>query len=304
MPDPTDLHVDKILSNLSLAYENAELIGGRLFPTVPVGKQSDKYFIYGKERFNVPDTRYSKKAGFNRVDWSLSNNPYYCDLHGLEGTLTEIERDNADDPVNAEAETAEIVTDQVLLAKEVKIVGKVTDTAVITQYDTLTGTDRWDDPNSDPIAKVEAMKGTIEGNAIPEPNTLIVPKEVHRKLKDHPKIIAKLAYTERGILTEQILAAMFEVRNYWVPASFYNTEIEGQDPVLARVWGKNVLLAYVPPRAGRKVIGLGFTFQWKARRVARYPERKTLAEVFQVFEAVDEKIVAPEAAYLLKTVVS
>ncbi|NBO09074.1 MAG: hypothetical protein EBV30_06965, partial [Actinobacteria bacterium] len=52
MAQPTsgDVHVDAILTNISVAYiqEQAAYVASRIFPTVPVEKQSDKYFIYTK----------------------------------------------------------------------------------------------------------------------------------------------------------------------------------------------------------------------------------------------------------------
>jgi len=52
MPQPTgrDLHIDRLLSNLSIAYLNepSAYVADRIFPVVPVDKQSDKYAIYRK----------------------------------------------------------------------------------------------------------------------------------------------------------------------------------------------------------------------------------------------------------------
>ena len=48
MPQPTtgDVHVDAILTNMSIAYmqEAYAFVAGKVFPTVPVSKQSDKFF--------------------------------------------------------------------------------------------------------------------------------------------------------------------------------------------------------------------------------------------------------------------
>jgi hypothetical protein len=305
MPDPRDVHEDKILTNISIAHVNGELVGGALFPNVPVNKQSDKYFVYGKESFNVPDTRYSKGAGFNRVDWTPSKDTYYAELRGLEQQLTEVEKSNADSPLNLESDTTMFLTDQVDLGKEKEIVDLVTDPLIITQNRDLVGDgENWDDPNSNPFDVIDEAKDTVENSAIPEPNTLVLPKPVYRALKKHPKVLSKLAFTERGIVTPQILANLFEVERILIPATFFNSAREGQDPVLERLWGKVGLLAYIPARAGLKVIGLGFTFMWWARRMGRYPEKKTMSEVFQLSYAEDYKIVASEAAFLFENAIS
>ena len=52
MPQPTQsqVHVDAILTNISVAYlQRAEnFIADKVFPVVPVDKQSDKFFTYDK----------------------------------------------------------------------------------------------------------------------------------------------------------------------------------------------------------------------------------------------------------------
>jgi hypothetical protein len=52
MPQPTQnqVHVDAILTNISVAYfqQNQNFIATRVFPVVPVSKQSDKFFTYTK----------------------------------------------------------------------------------------------------------------------------------------------------------------------------------------------------------------------------------------------------------------
>ena len=52
MPQPTQnqVHVDAILTNISVAYmqQQQNFIATRVFPVVPVSKQSDKFFTYTK----------------------------------------------------------------------------------------------------------------------------------------------------------------------------------------------------------------------------------------------------------------
>ena len=43
-----NVHVDKILSQISIAWPNSGLVGEQLFPAVTVMKQTDKYYIFGQ----------------------------------------------------------------------------------------------------------------------------------------------------------------------------------------------------------------------------------------------------------------
>ena len=55
MPQPTqsDVHVDAILTNISVAYLEAadRFVAGRVFSQIPVQKQTDKYFTYSQADF-------------------------------------------------------------------------------------------------------------------------------------------------------------------------------------------------------------------------------------------------------------
>ncbi len=44
-----NVHVDRVLTDISIAWPNDGLVGENLFPVVTVQKQTDKYYIFGRE---------------------------------------------------------------------------------------------------------------------------------------------------------------------------------------------------------------------------------------------------------------
>ena len=50
-PTRSDLHVNRPLTNMSIAYRQdaTDLVADRVFPAVPVKKQSDRYIVYTKD---------------------------------------------------------------------------------------------------------------------------------------------------------------------------------------------------------------------------------------------------------------
>jgi hypothetical protein len=50
MPSTNTVHVDKALSNISIAYRNTSYCADLISPLIPVKFESDRYYIYGKER--------------------------------------------------------------------------------------------------------------------------------------------------------------------------------------------------------------------------------------------------------------
>ena len=88
MPQPTstDVHVDAILTNMSVAYmqEAYAFVAARAFPTVNVNKQTDKYFTYSQADFFRDQVQRradgTESAG---TGYSLSTATYACDVYAL-----------------------------------------------------------------------------------------------------------------------------------------------------------------------------------------------------------------------------
>jgi len=56
MPQPTarDVHVNAPLTNISIAFLQSQdsFVASRVFPSIPVMKQSDRYYTYDRGDFN------------------------------------------------------------------------------------------------------------------------------------------------------------------------------------------------------------------------------------------------------------
>ena len=76
-PTPNDVHIDSALSNISIAYRNEAYIADKVFPIVPVQKQSDYYFVFGKSMWyqdNVAVRAPGTRAA--RADYSVTSASY------------------------------------------------------------------------------------------------------------------------------------------------------------------------------------------------------------------------------------
>jgi len=61
------VHIDSVLSNLSIMFRNDEFIGQQAIPVVPVAKDSDEYFVYDKSHFRVDETLWAKDTSARQV---------------------------------------------------------------------------------------------------------------------------------------------------------------------------------------------------------------------------------------------
>ena len=305
MPDISMVHVDQALTEVSVAYRNTQYVADSVFPVVPVSKQSNKYFIYSKENFRTLDDARRPGARANEIEWTLSTDTYYCEGHALAQAIPDELRANADQAIDVDVDTTEVLTDLVYLQREILVASKATDSSVITQSTTLSGNNQWSDyTNSDPITAIEDQKATILKQIGHLPNSILVSYPVFKSLRNHPKIIDRFKYSQVAVVQPNHLKSVFNVDNFYVGSAIKNLAKEGAADNLDYIWGKNALLFYRPPVAGRRTVSLGyqFTLAFGANNggyfVKRYRDEARTADVVEVQLYFDAKVVAANAAYL------
>ena len=119
MPVQGPIHVDRPLTNISIAYKSEGLISDQLFSVVPVLKESDTYFVFDKAHaLRNPQTLRANGAEANEDQLVLSTAAYTLEEHALKEIITDRDRENQDPGVNLEVSTVEDLTDKVLRQKE------------------------------------------------------------------------------------------------------------------------------------------------------------------------------------------
>src|SRR5574344_634283 len=93
-------HIDRALTNISVAYTQSAdaFIADKVFPTIPVQKRSDVYFIYNKEDM-FRDEVQERGQGAESVggDYNLNiADPYYCKRYAYHYDITQEEKTNFD----------------------------------------------------------------------------------------------------------------------------------------------------------------------------------------------------------------
>lgn len=314
-------HIDVVLSNISVAWPNNGYVGEALYPRVDVVKQSDKYYVFGREGwalepggdFRAPGAEANEISGLQ-----VSLDQYFAREHSLQIAITDEERENVDSPLAPDRDGVELVTAKIWLGREILMQTQVTTAAnFATGYSTtLSGTAQWNDyVNSTPISDVRTGFRKIHSGLFFEPNVGIFPYQVMTQLEDHPDFIERIKYSERGILTVEIIAAVLGLAQVIVPGVGFNSANPGQTASLGYLWGKDVLLAYVPPRAGLRIPAFAYEFNWgygggRQQVAERWREDRRKSDVVRVSRRYDLKIVAQDASnkaiagYLIKAAVA
>ncbi len=275
-PSARDLHVNQLLTNLSIAYRNAVYIADQLFPIVPVKKQSDiipkypqSYWFRDLARLRVGGQK-SEGSGFT-VDTTAT---YFCPRYSFRFEIPDEVRDNADDPFSMDRDGAIFVTDKLQMRREVAFGSAFFTTGVWAQIngagngDPTGGTDftQWNDyGGSQPLVDVATYLDAIEGLIAREPNVMAIGKQSYVKLKWHPDLIDTIKYTQKGQLTPDLIASLFEVPKFLIGRGIYTTSAEGtaeSSVTYSRIWGKALLALYVPAGPSLLTPSAGYTFVW------------------------------------------
>jgi hypothetical protein len=274
MPDLSNLgHVDRALTNMSVAYTQGAnaFIADKIFPIVPVTKQSDVYYEYSKADFFRNEAQ-ERGRGAESVggQWTVSlADPYHCRKYAFHYDITEEERVNYDLPINVDHDTTEWLTEKMLLKREVDFTNKFFKTGVWGTDITGNGgaVKYFDDPTSDPISLMNKQMINMAENTGKKPNFLVMSPDVFYALKEHEAIIDRIKYTQRGIVTTELIAALFEVDNIYIPWGVVNSGPQTPAAPESKIdmnflYKGSMLLGYRAGRPSLKEATAGYIFAW------------------------------------------
>lgn len=303
----SDVYVDQALGNVSVKYSNDTFIADVILPMIKVAKQTGKYYVYDKSNLRTDTTGRAIGSPANEIDFGVApSGSFSCDDHALKGFVPDQIQDQADAAINPLVDETETITEKLLLDREIGAANMLTSTAIMTQNTTLVGTAQWSDyQNSDPIGDVRTGRTNVHGQIFRKPNTLILGKQVFDMLAEHPQIIERIKYSQLGVVTEELLARIFQVAKVLVGEAGYNSAHEGQTDSLAYVWGKSAVLAYINPKISLKMVTLGATFTYQQRQVKRWRDEDREGTYVRIGQDnYDQVIIAVGAGYLIKNAIA
>jgi hypothetical protein len=274
MPTASQIQViDPILSNVALGYKQPEHVGMALFPIVPVSQTGGKIIQFGKEAFRLYNTARAPGGTAKRVRYGHEGAPYAVENHALDAVVPrEWMRDAKQVPnidLGTRAVNLVMKSGSLVLENQQATVARTAANYDANHKVTLAGTDQWSDyANSNPIGDVDDAKESVRESVGVYPNVIEISAKVFKVLKEHPSILDKIKYTHRGIVTAELLAAVFDV-----PKVVIGTAIAFDDADASiDVWGKDVVLAYVPSTpTGMEEPSYGYTYQMQGHPMVEIP---------------------------------
>ena len=303
--------IDPILSTAAQGYKNAELIGNILFPIVPVGQRGGKIITFGKEDFALYNTARAPGASTKRVQFGYSGASFALESHSLEGQVPqEIMQEGQAGPSINQGTVAVFKTQNIIFSRLEYAQATLAQTAgnyAASNKTTLAGTSQWSDfisGVSDPIKDIETAKEAVRKQIGRRPNTIVMGAAVFSLLKMHPKVIDRMKYTGRDVVTTDMLASLFDVKRVVVGEAVY-TDGAG---VMNDMWGKSVVVAYTDVSgvadSGSPTFGYTYRLQGYPLVEQPYQERNSKSWIYPVTDEVVPVIAGASAGYLISAAVA
>ena len=267
---PGDVHIDALLGNILLDYRPEGFIADRIFPIVPVGKQSDVIpQVRKRDRIIKPaETLRAPGTAPRFVHFEVQSQTYYADNYALGTYLTAEESANADAAWNTKQIRGELVMDLLMIDYELRVSNLVSSGSNCGSY--WTTASAWTDwTNASPLTDCLGDLWVAEQLSGVRPNRVVMGRLAWENFRNSMEVLARLFPHGGGggqgpvsLVSKANAAALLEVDELMVGGLFYNSAAEGASQTLSMAWKDNVLYYYTPGRPSRERPAFGYSFRW------------------------------------------
>jgi len=300
-----DLRINAYLSEVARGYSNNAFIAQYLFPTIESELEKIDIFQFNKEAFQVYDTERAIRANSNVISpKGFTKHTTTLTEHDLAYPIDYREEEEAK-KVKLQIHATNVVTQGLQLKHEKQCADLAQDASNYSTDNkiTLSGTSQFSDDSSNPIGVIDDGKNAVCAKIGQDPNTLVIGQDVWQKLKRHPQLKGMISDNQNKIVTLNLLKEFFEIENVVIGKSiFINEQNE-----FVRVWGKNIILAYVPNLSSRTEYDPAFAYTVRkknALQIDEYTKEGNKVKYIRATDIYTPFLVGAEAGYLIKNAVA
>jgi hypothetical protein len=267
-PTPNQVYVDSVLTNFSIALmqNSAAFVAPKVFPVVSVKASSGLFATYPRGAFmrGIMKVRPLGDVPI-QIDYDIVYDNYSAEEYAAEKLVDDRVRANSMDPMGPDRGAVKLLTSNAMVFRDRDWAAKYMKTGVWThEYAGVTsgpstGTFlRFDQAGSDPIGYIASLLDSMLFATGYLPNVLVLGRSVFTVLANHPQITDRIKYTQRAVVTTDLLAELLGVEKVVVANSVQETAQEGQTSSIAPIVDVNSFwLGYAtanpsldePPRA-------------------------------------------------------
>ncbi len=324
MPDPIvkELVTAGPLQNVSIAYRNKIYLADRVFRIL------DKIDPKAKIARYLKGSWFRDEAAIRGPGGEAPRGTYKVDLLSIATKEYAFAKEVSDEdrrfaksqmapPLKPDQDAIEFTADKIDLSKERRVAALVKETSWIDGngaggedanglWSPTGGTNTF-------LPDIAKAKKAIQSKTGVTPNVLLLDYATYEALKEVEAILDKIKYTQRGVLTKDLLAAILDLEEILVGESIVNTAKEtkaGTEFTASYVWevnsGKGMgFLYYRPSAPGLKVPAAGYQARVAyedglPRRTTTWREPSRHQDVYEVAEETDIVCTGADLGYMFK----
>lgn len=303
---PSDVHVARTLSTVSVQYANADYIGEMLMPMVSAPRIADKYFIYSKrDRLAAPDDTMSARGSANEVDESRSTDTYSMTGYALKDYVDMTTLQNQDAPLNEMIDATESVAEAIALKTEMRIASVLCTSANYATGNTAAAGTKWDTASGGSIIKdIQDARATCWSGRGPGDFMGFCSIDLWNVIARNPAFLELFKYTQSGLTKTQRVAAEFGLKDIMVGEARKDTANKGQAASYSRVWTSTVFgIVRVARSPGIRNAAFGYSFRLNGATNSRQWFDNNIGTdggyYTQVSKHEVQKVVASDTGYLV-----
>lgn len=320
MPQPNvrDLIIAGPLANVSIAYRNKNYIADRVFPLLDHVAPKAKIARYQKSAY------FRDEAGIRGPGARAARGGYGLDYLNIATVEYAFAKEVTDEdrkfskaqgapPVRPDQDAVEFATDKIDLKKERRV-------AQLIIGGTWGGVAGGEDAEglwaagtgNTFLSDIETRIETIRAATGQRPNSLWLSANTIKEIKQESTVLDRIKYTERAIITTDLLASLFGLDQVLIGDAIYSTAKEtkaGTEWSSANVWEKNAnkgsaFLYYRPSGPGLKTPSAGYQARTDydetggPRRTSVWREAAEHQDVYEVAEETDILITGADLGFL------
>lgn len=303
MPYGGNRYVSKYLTNYATKYSNDEYIADKIFTSdIPVMQETGRIPVFNYER-RLEHTLRPNGAPANMATWGMSFTSYVVSEHAIKDILTDRDRKNSDPAVQVELATVENLKDIIMIRQEQEAAdlffgsnwsNVVTNTSATSWRSNTT--------TSNMIGNVLSATGLIIRWSGKTPNTMILGWQVYESARENPQNYARIMYTDRALITPEIMASMLDVDRLFVGKASRNTADEGLAATTTFMWGNLAWLGYMDPSPGLRKVSAAVRLRVDGTstpyKVKKWREEELSGDYIEVSTMSNPIAVATLAAFL------
>ena len=319
-PGTGDVHVNALLTNMSIGYINEIYIANQIFPIVLTRKQSDIIAKYDKSHFyrlrakTLSDREAAPVSGYT-VDTS---NTYFSVEHGTGHFISDARRANTDQPFQADLDGMRFALDGMMLQQEYDFVTDFWKTGVwgLDRTGTVDFT-KWSTyATSTPLHDLREFIRLVRRACGRQPTQLTLGDLTWDVLQDHPVMLDRIKYGQMAgspaSVSLNLLAQLLELDQVLVGRAQYTTDPEGTAEASVTynaMWDDDALLTFTTNAPSLFTPTAGYNFTWStAFGGPRYVKQRRdpmsdKGDLIEVYEFYDQKITSASSGLFMSDAV-